>query len=210
MLKLLIQDFLILWTTIDPIGTVAIFAGLTAHQTKQERRRIARKATFYAFMVLFSSIVLGQIILAGMGIKLISLQLAGGIILFLFGLKMIYGSNFTTASKEGEEGHDIAVFPLAIPSIATPGAIMAVILLTDNNVYTIGEQAITAGVMAFVLFLTYVMMLLSEHIIQLIGRSGALIMVKVMGMLLAALSVELIMDALGAERWLLPGDTPLA
>lgn len=202
MLDLIIKDFLILWTTIDPIGTMALFAGLVAGKSQKERKRLAGKSVLYAFMVLFASIVLGQIILVGMGIQLISLQLAGGIILFLFGLKMIYGTVMDRGTDKPDKNHDIAVFPLAIPSIATPGAIMAVIVLTDNNMYTIGQQAVTTGVLIVILSITYVMMLLANNILNVIGKNGALILVKMMGMLLAALSVELIMDALGVERWL--------
>lgn len=202
MLELLIKDFLVLWTTIDPIGTLALFAALTAHKSKAERKRLAGKSTLYAFLVLLASLVLGQFILVGMGIQLISLQVAGGVILFLFGLKMIYGSSFEEKLEKTRGPHDLAVFPLAIPSIATPGAIMAIIVLTDNNLYTIQQQAMTAGVLVLILFLTYLMMILSDKILSLIGKNGALILVKVMGMLLAALSVELIMDAIGVERWL--------
>lgn len=206
MFEFLIKDFLILWTTIDPVGTLALFAALTARKAKEERRRIALKSSLYAFAVLLGSIVLGQIILTGMGIRLISLQVAGGIILFLFGLKMIFGGSFEGESKRPEKSHDMAVFPIAIPAIATPGAIMAVIVLTDNNVYSVAEQAMTTGVLIMVLFITYLMMLMCDRILAVIGQNGALILVKVMGMLLAALSVELFMEAIGAERWLQWGD----
>jgi len=202
LLEFLTKDFLILWTTIDPIGTLALFAALTSRKSKAERRRIAFKSVFYAFAVLLGSVVLGQFILAGMGIRLISLQVAGGIILFLFGLKMIFGGSFEGESERPEKTHDLAVFPIAIPAIATPGAIMAVIVLTDNNVYSIAQQAMTTGVLAVVLLITYLMMLLCDRILKVIGQNGALILVKVMGMLLAALSVELFMEAIGAERWL--------
>lgn len=202
MFELLIKDFLILWATIDPIGTLALFAALTAHLSHQQRKKIALRATLYAFIVLLSCIVLGQLILVGMGIKLISLQVAGGIILFLFGLKMIYG-NVIEEEKEGqkERGHDIAVFPIAIPSIATPGAIMAVIVLTDNHLYSVGQQAITTGVVIVILLITYVFMLMANAILKIIGKNGAAILIKVMGMLLAALSVELVMEALGVHQW---------
>ena len=209
MLEFLIKDFLILWTTIDPVGTLALFASLTARKSKSERRRIALKSTLYAFAVLLGSIVLGQIILTGMGIRLISLQVAGGIILFLFGLKMIFGSSFEGESERPEKSHDMAVFPIAIPAIATPGAFMAVIVLTDNNVYSIAEQAMTTGVLVVALVITFVVMLLADRILSVIGQNGALILVKVMGMLLAALSVELFMEAIGAERWLPWGDPAL-
>lgn len=204
MLAKAITDFMFLWSTIDPIGTVAIFAALTHSFSSSKRRFIARKASLYAAAVLVGSIVLGQMVLSGMGIRMISLQVAGGAILFLFALKMIFSEFKAGEAAEGEEDHDIAVFPLAIPAIATPGAIMAAILITDNARYSIYQQGVSALMLLLVLLITYWMMVLSERILKIIGKNGASIMVKIMGMLLAALSVELIMEAIGIERWLAP------
>ena len=200
----LFRDFMLIWTTIDPIGNLALFAGLTASLTRVERRRVARRATTYAAIILVCAVVAGQVILDAMGIHLLSLKLAGGIILFLFALKMLFGSMESEAGAP-EEGRDIAVFPLAVPSIAGPGTIMAVIVQTDNDVYTVPEQAATAGIMLLVLSLTYVLFLLSDAILEVIGRQGASILVRVMGILLASLSVELVMNALGIGIWAAQG-----
>jgi multiple antibiotic resistance protein len=200
MIEKSIQDALILWATIDPVGTLALFAAITAGLAPAERRKVAAKAVGYSTAILLSSIVIGQIVLDGMGIKLNSLQVAGGVILFLFGLQMIFGDN-AKASGQPEAGHDIAVFPLAVPSIASPGAIMAVILLTDNDVYDIASQATTAAIMLAVLLISWALMLLASPILRVIGNNGAAILVKVMGMILAALSVELVMNALRMPGW---------
>jgi multiple antibiotic resistance protein len=85
------KDFATIWTTIDPIGNVAIFAGLTASLTRAERRRTALRASVYAAVILVVAVVAGQIILDAIGIHLHSLKVAGGIILFLFGLQMLFG-----------------------------------------------------------------------------------------------------------------------
>jgi len=140
------KDFPTIWATIDPIGNVAIFAGLTASLTRVERRRTALRATVYASVILVVAVVAGQIILDAIGIHLHSLKVAGGIILFLFGLQILFGRLDATAGAP-EPGRDLAVFPLAVPSIAGPGAMMAVILLTDNDVYTVAEQAQTGVVL---------------------------------------------------------------
>ena len=87
-----IRDALMLWATIDPIGTLSLFAALTARLTEEVRKRTALKATLYATAILVGSIVIGQILLGGLGVQLVSLQIAGGIILFLFGLQMIFGT----------------------------------------------------------------------------------------------------------------------
>ena len=201
MLEKVFRDAAMLWATIDPIGTLALFAALTARLSAADRRRIAVRATLYSAAVLVGCVVIGQIVLDDMGIRLISLQVAGGVILFLFGLQMIFGSGMESPSAQLESGHDLAVFPLAVPSIASPGAIMAAIVLTDNDLYTVTQQAATAAVLLAVLGITCVLMLLSGPILRVIGRNGAAILVKVMGMVLAALSVELVMQALGIEKW---------
>ncbi|MGB7934358.1 MAG: MarC family protein [Gammaproteobacteria bacterium] len=200
MLDKFIQDALIIWATIDPIGTMALFAALTARLPAAERRRTAYKTIAYAAIVLLGAIVIGQVVLSAMGIRMISFQLGGGVILFLFGLQMIFGPGSQQSQNEPER--DMAVFPLAIPATATPGAILAVILLTDNHVFPISVQIITALIMLGVLAVTLLLLLLAERIIKIIGVGGASILTRVMGMILAALSVELVMNALGIEKWI--------
>jgi multiple antibiotic resistance protein len=200
----IIHDALMIWVTIEPIGTVALFAALTSGLSPMERRKTATRAIAYSAIILLGAILIGQIILAAMNIQLISLQIAGGIILFLFGLQMIFGLT-VTAFSQSEPGHDIAVFPLAIPSIVGPEAIMVVILLTDNYLYSIPTQAVTAGVMLAVLAVTYVLMLLAEHLFRIIGENGAAILERIMGIILATMSVDLIVDAVTSiGQWTIP------
>ena len=194
------KDFATIWTTIDPIGNVALFAGLTASLTRAERRRTALHATIYAAIILVVAVVAGQIILDAIGIHLHSLKVAGGIILFLFGLQMLFGEMEAKAGSP-EAGRDLAVFPLAVPSIAGPGAMMAVILLTDNDVYTVPEQVETGVVLLVVLFLTYVLLLFSDAILRVIGRQGASVLVRVMGIILCSLAVEIVLTALRVGDW---------
>jgi len=199
MLDKVLHDFLIIWATIDPIGTMALFVGLTATLSAKERRKTAYKTILYAALILIGAIVVGQLLLGAMGISLISFQVAGGIILFLFGLQMIFSDG--TSKSTGEPLHDISVFPLAIPATASPGAILAVILITDNNVYTIEEQVVTTATMLLVLLATLLLLLFSGFIIRVIGQGGASLLTRIMGMILAALSVEFIMEALGIAKW---------
>jgi multiple antibiotic resistance protein len=194
------KDFATIWTTIDPIGNVAIFAGLTASLTRAERRRTALRACVYAAVILVVAVVAGQIILDAIGIHLHSLKVAGGIILFLFGLQMLFG-RLDAEPKAPEPGRDLAVFPLAVPSIAGPGAMMAVILLTDNDVYTVAEQAQTGVVLLVVLLLTYILLLFSDAILRVIGRQGAAILVRVMGIILCSLAVEIVLTTLAVASW---------
>ncbi len=199
MLDKLLHDFLIIWATIDPIGTMALFVGLTAKLSGESRRRTAYKTIVYAALILIGAVAVGQLILGAMGINLLSFQVAGGVILFLFGLQMVFSEN--SADKSGEPLHDISVFPLAIPATASPGAILAVILTTDNNIYSIQEQLITVGTMLVVLLCTLVLLVFSGGIIRIIGNGGASLLTRIMGMILAALSVEFIMEAIGVGKW---------
>ena len=194
------KDFATLWTTIDPIGNVALFAGLTAALTRSERHRTALKAVFYATIILVAAGTVGQVILDAIGIHMHSLKVAGGIILFLFGVQMLFGK-MDKAGSSPEEGRDLAVFPLAVPSIAGPGAMMAVIVLTDNDVYTVPQRIETGVVLLVVLLLTYLLLLFSDAILRVIGRQGASVLVRVMGLILCSLAVEIVLTALGVGPW---------
>jgi multiple antibiotic resistance protein len=197
------KDFATLWTTIDPIGNVALFAGLTAALTRSERHRTALKAVFYATIILVGAGTVGQVILDAIGIHMHSLKVAGGIILFLFGVQMLFGKMDakTERSPSPEAGRDLAVFPLAVPSIAGPGAMMAVIVLTDNDVYTVPQRIETGVVLVVVLFITYILLLCSDAILRVIGRQGASVLVRVMGLILCSLAVEIVLTALGVGPW---------
>ena len=194
------KDFATIWTTIDPIGNVALFVGLTALLTRKERHLTALRAVIYASIILVGAMTVGQVILDVIGIHMHSLKVAGGIILFLFGVQMLFGK-MDKAERTPEEGRDLAVFPLAVPSIAGPGAMMAAIVLTDNDVYTVPERIETGVVLLVVLFITYIFLLFSDGILRVIGRQGASVLVRVMGLILCSLAVEIVLTALGVVGW---------
>src|SRR2546429_9285548 len=134
------KDFATLWTTIDPIGNVALFAGLTAALTRSERHLTALRAVIYATIILVAAGTVGQVILDAIGIHMHSLKAAGGIILFLFGVQMLFGKMDAKTERSPEEGCDLAVFPLAGASIAGPGAMLAGIVLTVTVRYTVARR----------------------------------------------------------------------
>src|SRR5438309_9194288 len=177
------KDFATLFTTINPIATLALFAGLTASLTRAERHWTALRACIYATIILLVAMTAGQVILDAIGIHMHSLKVAGGIILFLFGSQMLFGKMDERTRRSPEEGRDLAVFPLAVPSIAGPGAMMAVIVLTDNDVYTVPEQAETGLVLLVVLLVTYIFLRFSDFILRVIGQQGAAVLVRVMGLI---------------------------
>ncbi len=191
-----VADFLTFFTTVDPIGTLTLFVGLTASASPPDRTRIAWRAIAYSAVILLAFIVLGQLFLGSLGIQLASFQLAGGIIFFLFGLQMVFGSGSAVENGKSDEGHDVAVFPLAVPSIASPGAILASVVLTDNREFFLTEQITTSCLLLAVLGITLVLLLQANRIYAYLGRAGSSLVVRVMGMILAGLAVEMIIASL--------------
>jgi len=191
----LVSDFLMFVATIDPVGTLALFVGLTAGLAPAQRNRVAFRAIAYAAVILVAFIGVGQVLLGSLGIRLEAFQLAGGIIFFLFGVQMVFGVGAGATGGTPEPGHDVAVFPLAVPSIASPGSILAAVVLTDNRQFSLLDQAMTTGLLLAVLALTLVFLLLANRIYAWIGNAGAMLMVKVLGLILAALAVEMILGA---------------
>ncbi|OOE57640.1 MarC family transcriptional regulator [Salinivibrio sp. ML323] len=203
MLSILATQFVILWAVIDPVGSVPIYLSQTSHMSAKQKRRVAVKAVAIAFAILLFFLIIGQILLEAMQIPLPAFQAAGGLVLLLFSLTMIFGEG-----KPGQEAKMLsenvdkaeiaatAVYPLAVPSIASPGAMMAVVMLTDNNRYAIAEQAVTAGVMFFVLIATLVLLLGANVIHKVIGNVGASIISRVMGLILASVAVANLLEGI--------------
>ena len=188
-------DFVTLWVTIDPVGTMPLYLSVTKNLPATARKRAAVRATLIAFFILAGFLYLGQYLLEAMRVEMLSFQIAGGIVLFLFSLSMIFDRP-SASQAPADEGHDVAVFPLAMPSIATPGALLSVVVLTDNNTHNFVQETLTCGVLVLVLGATLVLMLLGDWFIGLIGRSGANVLCRVMGMILAAVAVEMVYSAL--------------
>ncbi len=190
----LMSQFLILVATIDPFGTLAMFVGLTSGVTPPERRRIAVRCVVAATVILLGFIVAGQLLLDALSVRIESFELAGGLIFLLFGIQMVFGTGAAGHARP-EPDHDVAMFPLAVPSIASPGSILAVVILTDNGKFTIAEQAVTAALLLGVMGLTLSILLLAGPIHRMLGRAGANLMVRVLGLVLSSLAVEMILEA---------------
>jgi multiple antibiotic resistance protein len=197
---LAIKEFISLWVVIDPIGSIPIFIAVTAGLSAASSRMIAVKSTLIATIILLFFIVAGQRLIEALNIHLEAFQMAGGIILFLFATTMIFGDSKPEEEKkqiQGDLSH-MAIFPLAIPSLASPGAMLAVVMLTDNHRYSVGEQLVTAAVMLSVMAITFLLFLLAGPIQRLIGNSGASIISRVMGLVLASVAVDNILRAVSS------------
>lgn len=183
--------FITFFAVIDPIGTIPVFIAVTDQYDAKTKRRVALLATIVSACVLLFFVVMGELILNALAIPLPAFQISGGIVLFLFALTMIFGDSKPDEEiKLLENSHrETAIFPLAVPSIASPGAMLAAVLLTKNAVYSVWEQVQTALVMLSVLLLAYILMLLAGVITKVIGSSGASVVSRVMGLILSSIAI---------------------
>jgi len=186
-----LATFIVFFAVIDPIGTVPVFIAATKGYDAKAKRKIALISSSVAAIILLFFVVAGELILTAMSIPLSAFQIAGGMILFLFALSMIFGeSKPEEETRLAEAHHETAIFPLAVPSIAGPGAMLAAVLMTENAKVDIFQQLQVAGVMVFVVFLAMLLMLLASGIHKLIGDAGASVISRVMGLILAAVAVS--------------------
>lgn len=193
----IITTLLFLIAVIDPLGSIPVYLEATKHFDKEHRRKIGIRASFVAFGVLLFFILVGQIILEGMEISLYAFQISGGVILFLFALTMIFGEGKPESEKHLITDYKhVTIFPVAIPSIASPGAIMAVVLMTDNNLYTFEQQALTTFLVFVVIMLTMLLLLSARVVFDKIGEYGIIVISKIMGLILAAYAVQSILSGL--------------
>ncbi len=194
----ILKDLITIFVVIDPIGSIPVFLFATANVPPELHRRFAIRAVFIATLVLFAFLVAGQFLLEALGLRLGAFQVAGGIILFLFALTMIFGeSKAATEINQAERDHlSGAVFPLAMPSIASPGAMLGIVILTDNHRYAIAEQAVTAVLLLAVLLFTLLLLLLAGRIHRIIGATGASVISRVMGIILATIAIDSILAGL--------------
>lgn len=188
---------LFLIAVLDPIGSVPVYLEATKHFDKEHKRKIAIRASFVAFGILFFFILIGQLILEGMDISLDAFQISGGVILFLFALTMIFGDGKPQREKSNISDYKhVTVFPIAIPSIASPGAIMAVVLMTDNHIFTFEQQALTTLLVAVVVGLTGLLLMGASFVQAKIGEYGIAVISKIMGLILASYAVQSILSGI--------------
>ena len=195
-------SFTTFFATVGPVETAGMFAGLTAASTPGERRAQALKGTLIAAAILLVFAFFGSGLLAYMGISIPALRTAGGILLLLMAVDLVFsrhsGAMSTTDDEnvEARSKQDISVFPLATPLLAGPGAIGAAILLMADTVGIVSEKiAVVTGMLA-VMVIALVLMLAATQVQRLLGVTGLNVISRVMGILLAALAVQFIFDGI--------------
>lgn len=201
-----IKALVALFTVVDPIGQVPLVLTLTAGMPPARRRRGITRAVLIAAGVIAVFGVFGQAIFSYLGVTAPAFSIAGGALLFLIAIDMLFGrpSGAKETAREAQEAlsrpedSSVFTFPLAIPMIAGPGTITTVILLVDNAGGDPIKLLIIAAAAAITLLACWVVMRISVRIQALIGTTGILVLSRVLGMLLAAVAVQFILNGLGA------------
>ncbi len=200
-LPALVAAFTTLFVIVDPPGLVPVFIALTRGMSAAQRRAIAIRACLVATVLMFVFLLLGEAVLAFVGISMPAFQIAGGVLLFLTALDMLFDrrqarrDDNANASIADDDSDDPSVFPLALPLIVGPGAIATIILLTGQAQSTTDVAAI-AGVFLSILLIVFLAFLSAGAIERALGKTGINVVTRVLGMLLAALSVQFILDGL--------------
>jgi multiple antibiotic resistance protein len=193
----LLAIFIFFFAVIDPIGTVPVFIAVTRGEDDKFKRKVIFKAVGVSAVVLLFFVVAGELLLNAIEIPLSAFQIAGGIVLLLFALSMIFGeSKPETEIKSVRDSTETAIFPLAIPSIASPGAMLGAVLMTRNEEFTWIEQLMTSSLMLAVLALVLILLLLATHVHKVIGDSGASIISRIMGLILSSVAVTNILNGI--------------
>ncbi|MCT4562486.1 MAG: MarC family protein [Crocinitomicaceae bacterium] len=196
-MKDILNVLFLMIAVVDPLGSIPVYLEATKNFEKKHKRKIAINASITAFLVLLFFIVVGQLILEGMEISLEAFQISGGVILFLFALTMIFGEGKPESEKHLIKDYKkVMIFPVAVPSIASPGAIMAVVLMTDNHLYSFWQQLTTTLVLLVVIALTCGLLILSNSIQKKIGEAGIVVISKVMGLILASYAAQSILTGI--------------
>ena len=201
MLELFLSAFITLFVVIDPPGCAPIYAGLTADASPQHRRAMAIRACAIAGMILLFFLLVGQDLLAALHIELDAFRIAGGIMLFLIALDMVFEKRTQRREERAEtlrgtpEIEDVSVFPMAMPMLAGPGAIASVMLLQSAASSITGTLVVLAA-LAAVLLLTLLALLAASPLMRLFGSRVEAVLTRLLGVLLAALAAQYVIDGL--------------
>ena len=198
-LSTLITAFTAMFIVIDPIGLAPLFIAMTQGMTAAQRRKIGARACIVAILLLLAFALFGEELLTFIGISMPAFRIAGGVLLFITALDMLFERRQARRQDNADDAidpsHDPSIFPLAIPLIAGPGAIATIILLTGQTDSALGFGAVL-GVMLIVIGMVFAMFMAAGLLERLLGKTGINVVTRLLGMLLAALSVQFILDGL--------------
>lgn len=199
MFSAFISAFVAMFVIIDPLGTATVFAILTNRFKEKETRSIAFKAVTIAICILVGFSLIGETLLHHMGISIHAFRIAGGFLLFVTAFRMLMGSHDASHLESDETSYadrsNIAIFPLAIPFLAGPGCMTAV-LLNVTNTPVFSEKLMVVSATIFVELLALASMLCAARLAKVLGPSGSSLLARLMGILLAAMAVQFIADGI--------------
>jgi multiple antibiotic resistance protein len=204
MFELFVSAFVTFFVVIDPPGCAPIFAGLTTGTSRAHQKTMAVRSTLIATGILLFFALLGEKLLGAMGVSLDAFRVAGGIMLFLIALEMVFEKRTERREHRAEEvladpkHEDISVFPMAIPMIAGPGSIASVMLLTARSSGT-QETLAVLGALAAVLTLTFAGLFLAGPMMRIVGQKIEAMITRILGVILAALAAQFVIDGLKAS-----------
>lgn len=209
----LISAFVTLFVVIDPIGTAPLFLALTQGMSARHRRIVGLRACFIAALLLTAFGLAGEDFLRFIGISMPAFQIAGGLLLFLTALDMLFDRRAQRRENHADEGSgnladDPSVFPLAMPLIAGPGAMATMVLLINDTGGSWEGIALITGVMLAVIALVLLAFLASAPIERVLRRTGTMVLTRLFGLLLSALSVQFVLNGAMALG-ILPNAVPL-
>lgn len=202
MIDIALQTFVTMFVIIDPIGLTPIFIGLTSGATMAYRRRMAFRAFVFGSCILLFFALIGHEFLGLLGIEMSSFRIAGGAMLFLSGLEMVFGKRTTRRTEKAEqvlhddEMEDISVFPIAIPFLAGPGSITSIMLLMQSQDGHLPGQGMILGITLCVMVISLILFLLSHRLEKMLGETVSSIFSRILGVLLAALASQYIIDGI--------------
>lgn len=200
----LLNAFVVLFVVVDPIGVTPMFATLTRSLERRAQRKVALKGTLLATAILLIFFLVGDALLARLGIGLPAFRIAGGVLLFLVAVDMVFarqsGLRSTTAreQEQARRSQDVTVFPLAFPLIAGPGALTTVLLMSSGSQGTAVFLGMIVIILA-VLALTLLALLSAPLIMRILGETGANVFDRLFGLILAALAAQFVIDGIRAS-----------
>ncbi|MBA4778427.1 MAG: MarC family transcriptional regulator [Sphingomonadales bacterium RIFCSPHIGHO2_01_FULL_65_20] len=204
MIELFVSAFVTLFVVIDPPGCAPIYASMTTGANAQQRRSMAIRAVIVAGGILLVFALFGEVLLSALHIELNSFRIAGGIMLFLIALDMVFEKRTERREQRAQkvmetpEIEDVSIFPMAMPMIAGPGSIASVMLLVSQNSGLDRALTILAALLA-VLLLTLVALLTAGPLMKLLGAKAEAVITRLLGVLLAALAAQFVIDGLRAS-----------
>ena len=197
--SLFIPMFTMLFVVLDPIGNMPLFLALTNSPREGYREQVAKRACLVGFFILVVFAFIGEKFLNAMGISLPAFRIAGGILLFIVGLQMVFGeeNKEEAASEDKPEGtNDVAIFPLAVPLIAGPGTIASIVLLMSSHHGDITSQMMIIFTLAVVLLANYGLFRIAAWLSRIVGETVNTVISKIFGIVLSALSAQFIIDGI--------------